>query len=265
MRGSALTISILLAVALLIPAVSANVLVFSNYDTEATISQDHIHIERSVTIRNNGQSPIIPGELHFRFYEEQGDTTRSILVSNVEAHAETGEELSTRSVDRGNEQDVSVQIWNPLLPGFEYSFTMSYDIEFKTSGILFHEINLPREQTTVPIINERTRFILSDNYYITYAPNTEVNQITGNSVVEWGTNSDQRVVEYSRIPFPRTGLRAVNVFWIAIIIALLAVFMLGFLRQRSEPRKKQPYNPPTQQYQQSYQQQPPQGGYGGQR
>lgn len=265
-RGSALTIIAVFALLILIPSVSANVLVFSEYDTEATITQDRIHIERDVTIRNNGQSPIIPGELHFRFFEEQGDTTQSILVSNVEATSSTGDELNTRSVDRGNEQDVSVQIWNPLLPGFEYSFTMSYDIEFETSGILFHEISLPREQTTVPIVNEQTRFILEDDYYVTYAPDTEVNQITGNSVVEWGSDTDQRVVEYSRIPFPRTGLRAVNVFWIAIILALLAVFMLGFLRQRSEPRKKRPVNQgPSQQYQQPYNQQSQQGVYGGQR
>ena len=263
MRGSKATI-LILVLALLIPVASANVLVFSEYNTEATITQDNIHIEREVTLRNNGVVPIIPGELHFRFFEREGDKTRSIQVSNVQATAQTGETLSTRSVDRGNEQDVSVQIWNPLLPGFSYTFSMSYDIEFSTSGLLFHEINLPREQTTVPIINEETKFFLEDKYRVTYAPNTQINRVSGMNVIEWGPNAQERVVEYSRIPFPQTGMRAVNVFWIAIIIALLGVFMLGFLRQKSQPRRRAPtqeYQPPAQGYQQppnqqQYQQQP---------
>ena len=265
MRVSITATLLLLALGtlLLLPAASANVLVFSEYNTEATITQDTIHIERDVTIKNNGQVPIIPGELHFRFFEQDGDTTHSIDVSNVQATSATGETLTTRAVDRGNEQDVSVQIWNPLLPGFDYSFTMSYDIEFETSGVLFHEINLPREQTTVPIINEQTRFLLEDKYYVTYAPGTEINRISGNSVIEWRTDTDNRVVEYSRIPFPQTGLRAVNVFWIAIIVSLLAVFMISFLRQRNTPRRRRPTT--NQPYQQQYQQQPPYQPGGGQR
>lgn len=244
------TIVLILFALLMFPLVNANVLVFSNYDTQATITEDRIEIEREVTIKNNGQAPIIPGELHFRFFEQEGDEKQSILIDNVAAESQTGETLRTRSVDRGDEQDVSVQVWNPLLPGFDYTFTMRYDIMFETEGLLFHEISLPREQTTVAIENERTRFYLDDKYHVTYAPRTEVSSMTGMSVVEWSPNEDQRTVEYSRIPFPQTGVRGVNVFWITIILALLAVFTVSFLKQRSEPRRKQyvqqPYN--NQQY-----------------
>ncbi len=261
MRVTTTTLIILLAL-FAIPATSASVLVFSEYNTQATIAQDVIHVERDVTIRNTGQAPIIPGEMHFRFSEQIGDQLQAIDVSNVQAIDTNDNELQTRSVTRGNEQDVSVQIWDPLLPGFEYSFQMSYDLEMRTSGLLFHEINLPREQTTVPIVNEETRFLIADNYHVTYAPETEISRASGNTIIEWRGDIDNRVVEYSRIPFPRTGMRAVNVFWIAIIISLLAVFMLSFLRKKNS-RGKRPPKQNNQQYQQprnSYQQ-PQQQGY----
>ena len=261
-RGSIFAATLLIAL-IAIPATSAQV-VFSQYDTTATISQDVIQIERTVTIKNNGQVPIIPGELHFRFFEQDGADRRAIEVSNVQAQSSRGVELTTKSVSRGDEQDVSVQVWDPLLPGFDYTFTMQYDIAFEASGILFHEISLPQEQTTIPIVEETTTFELDDRYHVTYAPETEVNKLSGNTVVQWGAQAEERTVEYSRLPFPRTGLRAVNVFWIAIILALLGVFMISFLRQRKQPRRKQPqqqYQQPPQ-YQQQYQQ-PQQQRYSG--
>lgn len=248
-RGSFLAAILLLAL-FSIPFSSAQV-VFSEYDTTASIKDDAIHIERTVTIKNNGQVPIIPGELHFRFYEQDGADKLPVGVSNVQARTDRGETLRTKTAMRGDEQDVSVQIWDPLLPGFHKTFTMEYDIDFEATGVLFHEINLPQEQTTIPIVEEQTRFRLNDRYHVTYAPETSINSLSGSTVVEWRPGSQERVVEYSRLPFPRTGLRAVNLFWIAVILALLGVFVLSFLRQRTQPRRKQPaYG--QQQYQQRY-------------
>ncbi len=236
----------------LIPIVQANTVVFERYDTTATIQGNTILIERDVRIKNSGLTPIIPGEVHFRLYERRGDTKIPIPVTNFRASSEIAGDLTTRVQERRGETDLSVHLWNPLLPNFHYDFTMSYEMEFSPSGILFYEIRLPREETTIPIVNENTQFLLDRRYSVTFAPDGVVQSRTptGNTIVSWDRTSTERVVEYSRLPFPTIGMRAVNVFWVIIIILLVAVFVLTLRRQRSSGRKPQ---------QQQWQQQ--QGGY----
>ena len=258
---------------LAIPAAQANVVVFERYDTTATIQGNTITIDRDVRIKNVGQTPIIPGEVHFRLYEQRGEVRTPIPVSNFQAHSETSGDLTTRVVERSGETDMSVHLWNPLLPNFHYDFTMSYEMEFSPSGILFYEIQLPREDTTIPIQNEHTEFVLDGRYSVTYAPQGAVSSATGNTVVSWDKDTDSRVVEYSRIPLPAIGVRAVNVFWLLIIAMLVGVFVMSLRRSKkgggrrgvaAAPGGQQGYQrPPNQQqgYQQHPGQQPPQQGY----
>ncbi len=232
-----------LFIALLIPQTSAEI-VFDEYITTARITDGVIHVQRDVVLRNAGAVPIIPGELHFRFFERNGDRQQAIPITAARAQNEQGDSLNTNVNDRGRETDISVQIWNPLLPGFTYSFTLFYEIDFAPRGILFYELRLPREQTTIRILNEETRFELDRGYRVTFAPESQVSRLSGNTVITWDESSEQRIVEFSRLPFPKTSLRGVNLFWITIILLLLAVFVLSVLKQRKEPsRKEPPYSP----------------------
>ena len=253
-------VSTLLIVAMLFvlaPAASGQVLVFEDYQTTATIHSDKITIERTILLRNNGQAPIIPGELTFRFFERNGEQRSAIPISNAQATNNRGEDIGVRVQERPTETALIVTVWNPLLPGFSYEFDMSYDIDFTPSGILFHELTLPQEQTTVPIINEGVRFVLDEKYHVTYAPDTTVSTISGNVVVDWGEdNINDRTIEYSRLPFPRTGIRAVNAFWITVIVILVGMLALSARKQK----KSAPPSRPQYQYQQY--QQPPGGGQG---
>jgi len=222
-----------------VPVAHANVVVFDRYDTKATITGNTITIERDVRIKNIGQTPIIPGEVHFRLYQQRGDTKSPIVVTNFEAYSARGEQLTTRVLDRSTETDMSVHLWNPLLPNFFYDFTMTYEMEFEPSGIFFYEIRLPKEDTTIPIVNENTQFFLDRKYSVTYAPQGEVSALSGNTVVSWDKQSDSRIVEYSRIPLPTIGVRAVNIFWMIIIVLLVTVFMLTLMRKRNERTRPQ--------------------------
>lgn len=249
-------LGLLLAILVLVPAVHAvDVVVFDTYNTVARIDGDKITIERDLRIKNVGRVPIIPGELHFRLHERRGDEKIPIPVSSFEAKSDRDESLSTRVSERGGETDLSVQLWNPLLPGFHYDFTMTYEMEFDPSGILFYEIKLPQEDTTIPIVNEDTVFELASGYHVTYAPSGEVSKLSGLTVVEWDNSQREKVIEYSRLPLPRTGMRAVNVFWIVVILALIAVFILSLRKTRGGKPIQQA--PPQQQYYQQ-QQAPPQ-------
>lgn len=238
----------------LLPAAAAEVVVFDRYVTKATLEGDTIHIERAVRIKNVGSSPIIPGELHFRLYEQKGGDKEPLAVTNFEASSNRGEKLATKISERKDETDLSIQLWNPLLPSFFYDFSMEYDLDFEPSGVLFYEIKLPQEDTTIPIVNEETQFYLKKSYHVTYAPGSAVSKISGNTVVTWENTDDTRVVEYSRIPLPKTGIRAVNVFWIVIIIALMAVLATSIMKQKRKPS----YRAAPHQYNSYYQQPPPQ-------
>lgn len=197
-------------------------------------------------MKNIGQAPVIPGELHFRLFEQDGKEKIPIVVTDLQATGSRGADLDAVILQREDETDLSVQVWDPLLPGFNYDFTMSYEMQFEPSGIFFHEITLPREETTIAIRRERTEFRLADNFHVTYAPGSEVSKLSGFSVVNWDDADDARVIEFSRLPFPRVGVRAVNVFWIMIIIVLIGVLVMSSRGRKGPP----PQRAPQQQYQQ---------------
>lgn len=251
---------LLLCALFAVPFAEANVVVFERYDTTASIQGDTILIERDVRIKNTGLTPIIPGEVHFRLYQQRGDTRTPIPVTNFVASSETSGDLTTRITERNRDTDLSVHLWNPLLPNFHYDFSMSYEMEFSPSGILFYEIHLPREDTTIPIVNENTQFLLDRGFSVTYAPDGQVSSApTGNTVVSWTRDSDVRVIEYSRLPLPAIGVRAVNVFWIIIILLLIGVFILSLRRKSNIGRKESMAGSPPQQQQRW---QPPQKAQG---
>jgi hypothetical protein len=204
------------------PSVLAEVVVFDQYITDTTLEKGRFHIERTVILKNVGSNPIIPGELHFKLHEVREDAKIPSKVKNFKAENELKTVLKTRTIEGKEETDLVISVWEPVLPRFTYKITLSYDLEFEPKGILFYEINVPVEETTIPIISNEHNLHLPDNYYVTFAPQGEV-KATGNSVktVSW-KNKKTMVVEYSVMPLPKLGMRAVNVFWIAVIVSLIA-------------------------------------------
>lgn len=225
-------------------AAAADVLVFDKYDTVSRVDGDSIIIEREMTLTNVARNPVIPGELHFRLYQQDGDARRTIRVSDFTATNERGQSLSTKITNRADETDLAVTIWDPMLPGFSYTFRIRYVMEFEPSGLLFYELRIPREDTTIPIKASKQTVILENRYHVTYAPDTEVGKLSGNTVVSWAGENEGQVIEYSALPLPRIALgslalRAVNVFWGAIILALLGFFGFSMKRRRDQERDEE--------------------------
>jgi hypothetical protein len=226
---------------ILVGGAAAEVLVFDRYDTVSKVDGNLISIEREMTLTNVARNPVIPGELHFRLYQQDGSSRRTIKVSDFVATNDQGRALSTKVVNRPDETDLAVTIWDPMLPGFSYTFRVSYVMEFDASGLLFYELRIPREDTTIPIKDAKQTVILKDSYSVTYAPDTSVSKVSGNTVVSWAGQNEGQVIEYSSLPLPRisfgsVAFRAVNVFWGVIIVALIGVFALSLKNQRD--RKK---------------------------
>lgn len=212
----------------------AEVLVFDKYDAISTIEGKKIHIEREMTLTNVARNPVIPGELHFKVYEMDGNTKKSLKVTDFTAQNERSTQLGTKIVNKPDETDLSVTIWDPMLPGFSYTFRISYDVYFEPSGLLFYELKIPREETTIPIKRLSQKVLLDTKYHVTYAPETEVSKVSGNVVVSWTGANEQQTIEYSSLPFPRIGFRAVNVFWGVFIILLVGVFAFTVRRRKQD-------------------------------
>ena len=221
-------------VLLLVAPVSADVLVFDKYETVSHVEGNKIHIDREMTITNVARNPVIPGELHFQIYQSDGSTKKGLKVDSFTATNDRNTALSTKVINKDDQTDLSVMIWDPLLPGFSYTFRISYDLYFEPSGLLFYELKIPQEETTIPIKDVKQTVLLDTKYHVTYAPQTDVSQISGNVVVSWSGQNDQQVIEYSTLPLPRIGVRAVNVFWGFVIVLLITVFVVTVRRRRRQ-------------------------------
>jgi len=226
---------IILVISVLIACyASAEVVVFKTYETSTTLEKGQLRIEREIALENVGSNPIIPGELHFKLHEiKKGDRVASV-VNNLAAKNDYNKVLKTRKIETKEETDLVVSVWEPVLEKFSYVVLLSYELEFKPKGLLFYEIKVPLEETTIPIKSQTQNLYLPAKYRVTYAPDAKVKTSDDGRfrVVTW-ENREEMVVEYTRLPLPKMGIRAVNVFWIVVILTLLITTFLIHRRLRS--------------------------------
>lgn len=220
----------------LVSSAAAEVIVFDTFETTATLNDGNLHVSRKMILQNVGPTPIIPGELHFKLYKLDGNERVPLLVEGLTASRDSGKSIPTKVLEKNSYTDMIINIWDPLLPKFTYTFNVEYDMEFESSGILFYEVQMPAEETTIPIRKSSTQFVFPSNFHVTYAPETKVEKEDGNVVVSWSDTGDDItgnvVIEYSRLPFPRIGVKAVNIFWSIVILLLVIVFIRGVIRSR---------------------------------
>ncbi len=216
------------------PLATAEVVVFDHYDTIMNYEDGKLQINKQLRLKNIGNNPIIPGEIHFKISKEHKGNTVAPTVENFVVTDKFGKELDTRQFSTDSEVDLVFTVWDPLLPDFFYDMTMSYELDFKPRGVLFYQVVLPEEKTTIPIKDSTTTFELSKKYHITYLSPSEgeIDSVKGKNTVTWDEKSSFNV-EYSVIPFPRLGFKAVNAFWIIIIILFLVNL---FFRMKKKAR-----------------------------
>lgn len=232
------TVVLLMMFLVLIGAVSAaNIITISNYETKISVGDDKITFEKRVTLQNTGKNTIIPGELHFKLYEITDNDEKTIpKISNLISTDLYKNDLSARIVSKKGEAEVVISAWQPILPQFEYDILLKYSIDFKPKGILFHNLNFPDEETTIPITSTKTTITLPSKYTISYAPNATVTKENGVTSAEW-KNVREKTIEYTMIPFIRTNIHGATIFWITLIVILsipLVVILIGELLHKRE-------------------------------
>lgn len=228
---SKLVIFSLLVLVFAFSAAAYDVVVFENYETSYFLKDGKLSVEKRVLLRNVGNNPIIPGELHFRVYEQRGDKQIPVEIKNLVA-SNPSSQLTTRVTLYDDYSDVVVHVWNPVLPDFDLPLTISYDLDFKLKGVLFHEVQFPIEETTIPIRDSKVDFMLPNQFSVTFTTGDVIAEDNMNKVVQW-VNEDDLSLEYSRLPLPNTPFRMVGIFWMTILVALGAIFIfLNAKRQK---------------------------------
>ncbi len=235
-RRSSILVVFALLVSVLIGSVHAEVVVFKSYETRTALADDRLQISRKIVLQNVGSNPIIPGELHFRLHEIRKGEKVASAVSLLQAQNDFDKKLNTRKLETAEETDIVVSVWEPVLPQFTYVVFLDYSLDFEPKGLLFYEITVPLEETTIPIKDQKQSLYLPNRYRVTYAPGAEVKLVEEDGkkyrVVTW-SNREDMTVEYTVIPLPKMGIRAVNVFWMVVILALLAATFFIHKRLRA--------------------------------
>ena len=178
--------------------------VFSKYNTHLTINSDNtIEINKSLSLKNVYDVGIVPGQIEFKIGKGTEGSIANIEIIEVMAVDRFGTEIKTQIRQTKDFSVIILDIYYPLLPGFEYNFELYYKLSYKPGGIFFKSLQIPLRESTIPIENGLFTVTLPDNYYFTYIFTEDTKaELDGNSAT-WiikDNNPKSVAFEYSYIP-----------------------------------------------------------------
>ncbi len=220
------------------PLVSAieTTVTFEEYEKTYYMEGDSLRVEKDIVMVNRLRSPVVPGSVEFRMYEIRGRDIVPSQISEVYAR-DNSRELDTRVETHGDHTKLIVMVRTPLMQDYEFPVSISYEIDFNPSGILFHEVLFPIEETTNTVVDSTTRLVMPNRYRVTYAPDAEIEKDGMRQSIEWGGGTEI-MLEYTRLPLPQMPFRMVSVFWLTILLILGVIFIYLNSRRPDSPSKK---------------------------
>ncbi len=235
-RGIAFLILFLLSLQISFAAVE----VFSKFDTSIRINSDNtVEINKSLSLKNVYDVGIVPGQVEFKL--ARGTEGGKIKILDVQAVDQYGSVLRTRVRENEDSSVIVIDVYYPLLPGFEYSFDLYYKFEYEPGGIFFKSLQIPLRESTIPIEDGRFSVTLPKSYYFTHTSEEGFDSITDGKATWVIANDNPKVVsfEYSRIPLNIGFARGSYVFWVVVNLLLLSI--LVFEIRRAIKRIKREY------------------------
>lgn len=217
-----------------IPLVSANVEVFSSFDTVMTINSNNtVDIKKALSLKNVFDVGIVPGQVEFKVARGEEGGANNIEIVEASAVDQYGTPIKT-TIRNGDQFSVIVlDVFYPLLPGFEYGFELDYRFSYQPEGIFFKSLNVPLRESTIPIEDGTFRVNLPQNTGFTYISEEGYNGTVDKAAV-WmiSDNTPQEIsFEYSFLPVKTAGFaRGSYVFWIIVNLILLAVLIFEIRR-----------------------------------
>ncbi len=214
--------------------------VFSDYDTTLTVNNDNtIDVNKTLTIKNVYDVGIVPGQIEFKIAKGIDGSISNLEIIGVSANDMFGKSINTQVRSTEQFSVIILDIYYPLLPGFEYTFDLNYKLSYSPGGIFFKSLQIPLRESTIPIQSGEFKIILPDNYHFTYLGTGDEDlevYVDGNEAM-WDIKDNlpkSIVFEYSYLPISIGNFKGSYIFWITINVILL-VFL--FFEVRKEIRK----------------------------
>ena len=228
-------------------SVFSSIEVFSSYDTILEVKDDNsIIVTKHLTLKNVYDVGIVPGQIEFKVARGTGDgSVANLNVFNVSATDRFGKEIKTQVRNTIKYSVIVLDVYYPLLPGFEYEFDLRYELSYKPGGIFFKSLHIPIRESTIPIEVGTFKVVLPNNYYFTHLDLDSEN--LGDVVVEsnvaiWDIKNDMPKsisFEYSWIPIQIGGMKGSYVFWVFVNLVLLGVLFFEVRREIGKVRNAQ--------------------------
>ncbi|MCA9497237.1 MAG: hypothetical protein KC589_09920 [Nanoarchaeota archaeon] len=197
--------------------------IFTAYDTKININKNNtIDVEKKILLRNIHDVGIVPGQVEFKI-----NTGEDIELQGFEVYDRYGSPIKS-SIRKTSDYDViMLNIFTPVLPGFEYKIDLKYTLNYNPNGLLFKRIELPlKENTRIPIKKGTIEISIPEKYKIThttYSDNSTI--LEKNSLkLDFSEELPETInIEYSRIPLRLGGVAGSIVFWLTVNILLILI------------------------------------------
>ncbi len=225
----------------LVSSTFAAVEVFSNYDTTLQVFKNNtIVISKDLTLKNVYDVGIVPGQIEFKLAKGTEGSVGNVDVLNVKAVDRFGKEIKNQVRKTADHTIIVLDVYYPLLPGFEYTFDLEYTLSFEPGGIFFKSLQIPLRESTIPIQQGDFKVILPDNYYFTHLDSGGSNFSIDGNTAEWKIKNDLPhyvTFEYSYLPIRIFGLKGSYVFWISINMLLILILFIEIRRELKKAKK----------------------------
>ena len=221
----------------------AAVEVFSQYDTDIVINKDKtIDVTKNIRLRNVHSVGIVPGRVEFSIGKKAKGSVSKITVQNISALDRYGNKYPLQVFETADETRIAIDIFTPLLPGFEHIINLKYTIAYEDSGLFFKNLQIPlREDTSITIQRGEVSITLPEGRHFTYISDLPNSSVVEGNVAKWQINSASPgsvKIEYSALPIKLPGFKGSYVFWILINVVLLSILAREVRSELRKYRKK---------------------------
>jgi hypothetical protein len=215
---------------------------FSQYDTEIIINSDKtIDINKTIRLQNIHSVGIVPGRIEFSIGKQAEGSVSEVKLENFQILDRYGDPYKSQIFETPQETRIAIDIFTPLLPGFEHIIDLSYTISYEDSGLFFKNLEIPiKEESSIDIVEGTISIQIPDGRYFTYISDLPNSSTVIENIATWDINdqSPSNVrIEYSIIPVKVGGLKGSYVFWILINIVLISILIREIRREVRKIKK----------------------------
>ncbi len=223
-------------------SVYSSVEVFSDYNTVLKVNSDNtIEINKTLKLKNVYDVGIVPGQIEFKVGKGVDGSAKNLVISDVVAVDRFGNNIKTQLRNTNDFSVIILDVYYPLLPGFEYEFNLYYKVAYEPGGIFFKSLQIPLRESTIPIEKGDFTVILPDNYHFTYLGTENKEAIVDGNVASWKIKDNMPnsvTFEYSYLPVKIGNLKGSYVFWILVNIVLLLILIFEVRKEIIRVRKE---------------------------